>query len=141
MLQADLPYEVFEEELLAPIRGVELSEIETFVAGLLLGATSAKPIKMAEIITLALHEQTVTLSDRQMRTIVRSLRRDHGFPICTRKGAPAGYWWGRTEAELEEFTKVWMAQYKDEAQTLHIMLKTNYPRLAGQIRLNLAVEE
>lgn len=136
-LQTDLPFDVFEEELLAPIKGVELTEIETFVAGLLLRATSEVPIKQAAIIVTAQTQLNAALSERQVRKIVRGLRRDHGFPICTRKGDPAGYWWGRTEAELEEFVRVWQAQYLDEAQTLSMMLKTNYPRLAGQLRLAL----
>lgn len=135
--QEDLPFETFEQEMIDPLKGVELSEIELFVAGLILDARSEQPIKMAEIALAAMHQRAVDLSDRQIRTIVRCLRRDHGFPICTRKGAPAGYWWGRTEAELAEFVRVWQAQYLDEAQTLHKMLKVNYPRLAGQMKLAL----
>jgi hypothetical protein len=143
----ELPFEVFEEEMINPLKGVDLTANEEFVAGLLLDATSEKPIRMAEIAMTALHQKTVTLSDRQIREIVRSLRRDHGFPICSRKSAnketghPPGYYWGRSEKELEEFSTVWMSQYKDEAVTLHRMLKVNYPRLAGQLRLDLAVEE
>src|SRR5689334_13369042 len=87
--QTDLPFDVFEEELLDPIKGVDLSEEETFVAGLLLKATTDRPIRMAEVATAALHQKTLELSDRQIRTIVRSLRRTHGFPICSRKGKPA----------------------------------------------------
>lgn len=135
--QPEFPFEVFEEEMVNPLKGVELSEMELFIASLLLAATSAKPIKMAGIIEAVENARGVTLTNRQVRIIMRSLRRNHAFPICTRKGSPAGYYWGRSEKELEEFAGVWMAQYKDEAQTLHIMLKTNYPRLAGQMRLAL----
>jgi len=136
--QSDLPFEIFEDEVLAPIAGRDLSEIEYFVATLLLRATTEVPVKQAAIIAAARSAKGVTLSERQTRIIVRTLRRDHAFPICSRKGAPAGYWWGRTEAELEEFIRVWKAQFLDEAQTLSIMIKTNFPRLAGQLRLNLS---
>lgn len=133
----NLPFETFETEMIDPLKGIDLKDNELLVAGLILDAKSNAPIKMAEIAVAAWHQRTVNLTDRQIRTIVRSLRRNHGFPICTRKGAPAGYWWARTEAELEEFVNVWKSQYLDEAQTLHIMLKTNCPRLAGQMRLEL----
>jgi hypothetical protein len=133
----DLTYAMLEDEVLAPIRGKDLSGIELFVAILLLRATSEVPIKQAAIINAAFDHMGTTLTDRKVREIVRSLRRDRTFPICSRKGAPAGYWWGRTESELEEFIQVWKAQFLDEAQTLSIMIKANFPRLAGQLRLGL----
>lgn len=136
--QDQLPYEVFEDEMIDPLRGVEMTEAERYIAGLILDAVSERPIKQAEIITAVLQNLGYGVTERQVRHIVRNLRRMHGFPICTRKGAPAGYWWGRTEAELAEFVRVWQAQYLDEAQTLHMMLKTNYPRLAGQMKLALS---
>jgi len=136
-INPDLPFEVFEEEMIDPLSGVEMTEAERFIAGLILESHSEKPIKQAEIITAVRHGIGGSVSERQVRSIVRNLRRRHGFPICTRKGAPAGYYWGRTEADLADFTQVWMSQYKDEAQTLHIMLKKNYPKLAGQMKLAL----
>jgi len=136
-LQSDLPFEVFEDELLAPLKGVALSEIETFVATLLLRATTDVPIKQQAIIQAAQLQKGVTLDPRKVREIVRGLRRDRTFPICSRKCAPAGYWWGRTEADLEEFIKVWKAQFLDEKHTLKVMIDANFPRLAGQLRLAL----
>jgi len=135
-LQADLPYDVFEDELLAPIRGVALSELETFVATLLLRHSSEVPIKIATVIE-AIKTRQIIVSDRQVKSIIRGFRRDRTFPICSRKSKPAGYWWGRTEAELEEFVTSWKSQYLDEAKTLSLMIKANYPRLAGQMKLAL----
>jgi hypothetical protein len=137
----DLPFEILEEEVLAPIRGVDLTEEEFFVASKTLTATSEKPILQEELIVSALHEKTLSLSRREVRSIVRSLRRRHAFPICSRKSKPAGYWWGRSEEEVAEFVRVFMAQIKDEAQTVAIMTRKNYPRLAGQLKLDLGVEE
>lgn len=136
-LQAELPYETFEQAVMKPWTGIEMTDAERFIAGLILEATTTRPIKQAEIIAAVTRDLNCGISERQVRAVVRNLRRMHGFPICTRKGSPAGYWWGRTEAELEEFVKVWQAQYLDEATTLHRMLKANYPRLAGQMRLAL----
>jgi hypothetical protein len=36
---------------------------------------------------------------------------------------------------------VWKAQFIDEATTLSIMIKKNFPQLAGQLRLELDLEE
>lgn len=137
MIDPELPFTTLEEEVLDPLKGFELTDTEIFVAGHILNARSEMPIKMAEIIDRAEVELGLALTARQIRIIVRSLRRTHGFPICTRKGHPAGYWWGRSEAELEEFVSVWKAQYLDEITTLQTMLKINYPRLAGQLQLAL----
>lgn len=139
IVQETLPFEIFEEEMISPLAGVDLTEQELFVASLLLDATSDRPIKQAEVIEQAEKQKGERLTNREVRKIVRSLRRTHGFPICSRKGAPAGYWWGRTEDELAEFAKVFFAQIEDEAQTVGIMLRKNYPRLAGQMRLNLGL--
>lgn len=135
--QEELPYEVYEEAVTDPLAGVQMTDAERFIAGKILAATSEAPIKQAQLIAAVVRDLHCSITERQVRAIVRNLRRVHGFPICTRKGAPAGYWWGRTEEELEEFVKVWKAQFLDEAQTLSLMLKKNYPRLAGQLRLAL----
>lgn len=137
LVQDDLPFETFEEAVMKPWTGIDMTDAERFIAGLILEATTARPIKQAEIIIAVHRDLQCTVTERQVRLIVRNLRRMHGFPVCTRKGAPAGYWWGRTEAELEEFIRVWKAQFVDEAQTLSIMIKKNFPRLAGQMRLEL----
>lgn len=134
--QFELPYATFEEAVIKPWTGVDMTDGERFIAALILEATTAKPIKQAEIIE-RFELEMGHISDRQVRAVVRNLRRMHGFPICTRKGSPAGYYWGRTEAEMEEFIKIWKAQFVDEITTLSIMIKKNFPRLAGQLRLEL----
>jgi|CXWL01.1.fsa_nt_gi hypothetical protein len=135
--QEDLPFETIEEEILDPLKGVDLTETELCVAGLILNATVEAPIKLADIAIEAWRQRVIELTDRKVKETVRGLRRDHGFPICSRKGKPAGYWWANSEEEIAEFVKGWKAQYLDEATTLHKMLKVNYPRLAGQLRLEL----
>jgi hypothetical protein len=135
--QAELPYATFEEAVMKPWTGIDMTDVERFIAGLILEATSESPIKQADIIAAVGREFTGGITDRQVRHVVRNLRRMHGFPICTRKGKPAGYWWARTEAEMEEFIQTWRAQFIDEAQTLSIMIKRNFPQLAGQLKLAL----
>lgn len=137
LLQDELPLRTFEEAVMDPWTGIDMTDAERFIAGLILEATTAEPIKQADIITAVRREKQCSVTERQVRHIVRNLRRMHKFPICTRKGKPPGYWWARTEAEMKEFVETWEAQYKDEAQTLSLMLKANFPRLAGQMRLAL----
>lgn len=134
--QGSFIFIALEEELIDPIFGHELKLIEAYVASLLLDATGDIPMPMAKIIEKVAEVQEVTLSNRQVRTIIRCLRRDHAFPILSRRKAPPGYWWCRTSEEMEEFTKLWQSQYFDEIETLSIMVKKNYPRLAGQLRLS-----
>jgi hypothetical protein len=47
--QHELPFRTFEEELIDPLFGHELSDVEKYVANLLLDATTEKPIRMAEV--------------------------------------------------------------------------------------------
>ena len=132
----DLPFVTLEESVLGE-RGKLLTETELFVAGLIIHATRSVPIKQAAITEAARRSTGVVLSARTIKDIVRTLRRTHGFPVCSRKSQPAGYWWGRSEAEVEEWSNEAMRQWKDEIVTMNAVLKTNYPRLAGQLKLAL----
>ena len=64
--QVDLPFELLEEEILAPIKGVDLTDLEFFVAKLLLRATSAVPVKQQAIIHAIQLERGVTLDPRKV---------------------------------------------------------------------------
>jgi hypothetical protein len=132
--QLAFPFEAFEEELLNPLNGVPLTDEESFVASLLLDATSEKPMKTEEIIERVADALGVRLSFRQLKIVIRSLRRNHAFPILSRRSKPAGLWWCQSPDEMKEFARLWQSQYFDEMRTLYVMMKHNYPRLAGQMR-------
>ena len=134
-IQMSFPFQVFEEEIISPLGGVELSAIESFIASLLLDASSEKPVKMAEIISACADTLGEKISERMVKRIIRSLRLNHAFPIITRRAKPAGYWWCQSVEEMKEFARLWQSQYFDEMRTLHVMMKHNFPRLAGQMRL------
>jgi hypothetical protein len=87
MINADLHYETIEQEIIEPLKGVKLTEVEFFVASQILEARSEAPIKMAEIMDRAFERRSITLEPRQVRVIVRSLRRNHGFPILHPQGS------------------------------------------------------
>lgn len=133
--QLSFPFQVFEEEIVNPLNGQQMTETEEFIATLLLDASSEKPIKMAEIINAVADAFNEQISERQVKIIIRSFRRERGFPILTRRSKPAGYWWCVSQKDMQTFEKMWLSQVMDELITLQIMKKRNYPRLAGQLRL------
>lgn len=133
--QMSFPFFIFEEEMLNPLNGQQMSAEETFIAQLILDGSSEKPVKMQRIIDEYQEVLGETISERQIKIIIRSFRRDRAFPILTRRSKPAGYWWCQSVAEMKNFAQLWQSQYFDEMRTLYIMMKHNYPKLAGQLRL------
>lgn len=131
--QLSFPFQIIEDEITNPISGVRMTEVETFVAGFLLDATSEHPRKMQEIIDALADAHGENVSQRQMKMIIRTLRRDRGFPILTRRSKPAGYYWCRSVKEFKEFEAMWTKQTMDELTTLQLMKRRNYPKLAGQL--------
>lgn len=134
--QLAFPFQILEEEILNPIAGRQLTATEEFIAGLLLDASSEQPIKTDEIIERLKAENNIELTFRELKKIIRSLRRNHAFPILTRRSKPAGYWWCQSIAEMKEFARLWQSQYFDEMVTLSVIVKANYPKLAGQMRIS-----
>ena len=134
-MSANLKYELFEQELLNPLHGHDLSTDERFVAEVLLDATSARPMGIKRIRRLSKELRSVQLSDRVVKAIIRRLKKDHEFPIFSRRKRPAGFWWGTSEEEALEYFRHAQRQPLDELHTLHRMMKVNFPRLAGQLTI------
>ncbi|HEY6232106.1 MAG TPA: hypothetical protein VIW64_12665 [Pyrinomonadaceae bacterium] len=135
-MSTELKYETFELELLNPLKGHALTREEEFVANLLLDATAVRPIGISRIRHEARKaEPVIELSERLVKAIVRRLKKDHGFPILSRRRAPSGYWWCGSQAEMEEYLGWAKSQPLDELHTLSKMVKQNYPALAGQLHL------
>lgn len=134
--QLAFPFEVFEEEIANPVKGFQLTETEAFVASLLLEASSEKPMKTAEISKAIKNGLDIDVSYRELKKVIRALRRNHAFPILSRRSKPAGLWWCQSISEMKEFARLWQSQYFDEMTTLWLMMKHNYPRLAGQLKIS-----
>lgn len=132
--QLSFPFQAFEEELANPIFGHQLTDIEAFVASLLLDVTSEKPMKSDEISEAVFNKFGERLSFRKVKLLIRSLRRDHAFPILSSRSRPFGYFWCKSQDEMIRFEQMWLKQVMDELVTLQIMKKHNYPRLANQLR-------
>lgn len=134
----DYKFETFEHELLNPLRGHRLTELELFVANLLLDASSHRPLKIRDIQESMHRAGLSTVSVRYVKQLVRALRKDHAFPILARRSEPAGFWWCASAAEMEAFIKLFRSQALDELHTLSKIVEENYPALAGQLRLEEA---
>jgi hypothetical protein len=134
-----LKFETYERELLEPLRGHVLSDLESYIASLLLGAKADRPIGINEIIVhVELALDGLRVDDRQVKNVIRSLRKNHAFPILSRKGKPSGYWWCDSVDEMQNYIEQWKAQPLDELHTLSVIVKQNYPALAGQLKLEEA---
>jgi hypothetical protein len=129
--------EIFEYELFNPLRGHKLSEIESYVANLLLSANSERPIDNEAVrvaIELKFEKKIVA---REVKAIIRVLRKDHAFPIISRRNKPHGYWWCQSRREMEAFIDTFRSQALDELHTLSRIIKENFPELVGQLKLDI----
>lgn len=129
-------YSLFEDALLVPLRGHTLTELEQIVAVLLLEATSQHPITNRQLRVKIQCQYSREVSDREVKAVIRDLRKDHQFPIVARRGAPAGYFWCAAKGDMEAFIKEFRTIALDELHTLSRIVKANFPELAGQLRLD-----
>ena len=133
-MSAELKFELFEETLLNPLRGLQLTRAEAFVATLLLDATAANPIGIKRL-RRALQDAGLLVPEREVKDIVRTLRKKHELPILSRRKKGGGLWWCENEAQMNEYYEHAKKQPMDELHTLSRIVKANYPRLAGQLTL------
>ncbi len=131
-----LKFNLYEQELLNPLRGHKLSEMESYVASLLLTADTHRPIGIAEIIVSVKSSLEMPISERLVKRVIRTLRKDHAFPILARKKKPSGYWWCASASEMEAFIESFRKQALDELHTLSKIVTRNYPALQGQLRFD-----
>jgi hypothetical protein len=144
-----LSFEIFEQEVLSPLAGHELTDLERFIANLLLDASSQKPLGNEEIgDQVQLHfagqknYKDERPDERTIKKIIRSLRRLHKFPIIARfDQKPYGYWWAKSAEEMLDYYNKAMGRLTDELKTIYGIIKANYPDYAGQLRLADALEE
>lgn len=132
-------YELFEQELLNPLRGRKLTREEELVAGMILNASAAQPIGIKRLGRL-LREAGSPASEREVKDIVRTLRKKHELPILSRRMKGGGLWWCENEEQMKEYVKHASKQPLDELHTLSRIVKANYPRLVGQLHLEDAAQ-
>lgn len=134
-MSTQIKFRKFEDELLSPLRGHALTAQELFVANLLLDATAQRPIGIKRIVDTVFKGKGDWLTERAVKDIVRRLRKEHAFPILSRKNQPSGYWWCGSKEEMEVYITAARSQPLDELHTLSKMVRQNYPELAGQLSL------
>jgi hypothetical protein len=130
---SQLKFKTFETELLNPLAGHKLTALEEYVASYLLTASSHAPIKIAEIIRAVRREKQLAVNERTVKDVVRTLRKQHRFPILSRRKKPAGLWWCGSASEMEAFIESFRQQALDELHTLGRIVKENYPQFEGQL--------
>jgi len=133
-MSTELKHELFERELLNPLRGLQLTKEEELVASMILVATAAEPIGVKRL-RRRLNEAGCRAGERDVKDIVRTLRKLHELPILSRRKKGGGFWWCENEAQMKEYYEHARRQPLDELHTLSRIVKANYPRLAGQLSL------
>ena len=134
-MSAQLKFGIFERELINPLAGHTLNELEEFVSSTLLSATSASPMKIGDLIMAYGNQAGEWPTERELKEVVRALRQEHAFPIISRRSKPAGLWWCGSLDEMREFITSFRKQALDELLTLSKIVRHNYPELAGQLTL------
>ena len=128
---------ILEDEVLSPLRGHELSEVELYISIKLLREASAeRPVSNQELrsgISLAFKEHE-NMSSRIVKHIIRALRKEHSFPIVASRCPPYGYWWCASAEEMKAFIEHFKSQPMDELHTLGRMVREHFPELSGQLR-------
>lgn len=134
-MTSELKHELFEDSLLYPLRGLELTVVERFVAAMLLEAKAAEPIGIKRI-RRALNDMNMPRSERDIKDIIRTLRKTHRLPIISRRKDGGGFWWCENEEQMRQYFKHASHQPLDSIGTLYGMIRENYPKLAGQLDLS-----
>lgn len=133
---AQLRFSVFEDELLNPLRGHELTPEEAFVANLLLDASATRPLNNEALRDLLRGRFCEEYSERELKALILSLRDGHSFPIVASKSKPFGYWWCRSAEEMREQWERVRGEAVGMLATWSRLIKAHFPELAGQLRLD-----
>lgn len=136
-----IKFKEFEDELLSPLRGHALTETEEFVASLLLTVSIKRPMIGKEISEAVQKQFEIKLSQRAVMDAIRSLRKEHAFPILARRSKPPGYWWCGSIKEMEEYIQYVRRHTLDEMHTVSRIVRHNYPSLAGQLNFDFSQVE
>lgn len=133
MQQLAFNFEQFEEAIVNPLAGQSLDPTESYIASLLLEASTERPMTSDYLMTSVYEQLGTRMNLRRFHNIIRNLRKNNRFPILSRRTKPAGYWWCNSLEEMNEFIDNFRSQAMDELHTLSRIVNKNYPALAGQM--------
>lgn len=140
-----LSLESYVERQTNPLAGLQMSEVEQYVASMLRHASAANPYTnddLQELVKSCFGKRLGrAVEERYIKEIIRALRRDYHLPIMASRRRPFGYWWCGSKDEMDAYIQTFKAQALDELVTLSKIVKANYPELAGQLRLELTPDE
>lgn len=135
-----LKFDNYEAEMLAPLRGIELSEMDSLIASYLLDTTALKPRTNTDIREFLRKEKLRRISERSLKAAIRRLRVQHCFPILASLQKPWGYWWCRSVEEMDRYISVVRSRAISELAYLKPIVDHNFPQLAGQLQLPFDLE-
>lgn len=107
-----------------------IDELLFATARFLTRATSEYPITL---VTLA---EYFRCSERKVKDMIRTLRREWLLPIGSSRQPPYGYFWIQSAADFLSWSRPYRSQAIDELVTLWHLEKRNFPELAGQTSLD-----
>jgi hypothetical protein len=134
-----LSFQCWEAQMLSPLEGIALSEIDTLIASLLLN-TSAREPRTNKNIRQYLENQGYRVVDRELKRAIRRLRNEHAFPILASLEKPYGYWWCGSAVEMEGYISVVRSRALAELVCLKRIVDANFPQLSGQLSLPFDTE-
>lgn len=77
----------------------------------------------------------VEIAPRQVQVVIHRLRVQHGMPIASAAGKPAGYYIPETSAEVEEFYHEQKSKALGTLAAAAAVKRTSLPALLGQLAL------
>lgn len=111
--------------------GQRVDAVLFHLARLLALTTSERPLTIE---ALASHFR---LSDRQVKSLTRTLRREWLLPIGSSRQQPAGLYWILSPKDFFDWSRAYRSQAIDELATYYRLQRRNFPELAGQTSLFL----
>jgi hypothetical protein len=127
---------MIEQPTLFDSRSDDLPPVERAVALYLSdNASSGSPVALRDVLGMLASRFAWQINEREVKAIIRELRRTYGLPVMSRKGRPSGYWLCSSVEEMQEWIRTFKAQSLDELATLAKVVRVNYPQLAGQIEI------
>lgn len=106
-----------------------------FLAQTLTPFTTTKPVPRIYLQTWLKHED-----ERRTKKLIERLRYEWLLPIGSRKHDPVGYWIITDAADFTQWQREFRRSSITQLTTLHRVARANFPELAGQTKMDFALQ-
>lgn len=107
----------------------KVDETEFRCAQALIAATIQRPVRA---FTLAQFLDLGNCWEREIKSLIHTLRNEWHLPIGSLRTPPYGYYWISTPEEFLAWFNPMKSQALNELKTAHGLMRRHYPELAGQ---------